>query len=97
MGWPPTNRGRSTAATIGAFTDPTSVTTAFGWSTSAVTAAAGHGADRHGQHHQLGVGVGADCVDGAQLERPGGRVAVLVAARDVPARAIAARGRPSRR
>ena len=66
MGWPPTKRGSGTAATTGAFTPATSVTTASGrrplWPRTAATASA-TALQGRGDEGDLGVGVVAHGVE----------------------------------
>ena len=75
MGWPPTKRGRSTAATSGPFTLPTSVTTAAGFQSGDgqdVGDDVGGHVHGGGHHHQVGGAVLALDVEGAELHGPGG-------------------------
>ena len=108
IGWPPTKRGRaragraSTAATTGAFTEPTSVTSARA-GVERRDHRVGDRADRHRDEREVGAGdrrrarSARERVDRAQLARARRRARRRGRSRRRRARAPRARGRSSRR
>ena len=96
IGCPPMKRGSPTASTIDAFTLPTSVTMPR-LVASACLGGVGHRPHRRGEERDLGVGIGADRVERAELERPRRDGGIAVVAGDVPAPAPERQARSTRR
>ena len=86
-------RRSPTASTIDALTLPTSVTVPA-LVASACLGGVGHGPHRRGEEGDLGVGIGADRVERAELERPRRDGGIAVVTGDVPA--AAPEGQPDR-